>query len=209
MCLRTGAEKRARRPPGLDGPAGSAEIHPHEKNNIGRVFSAERPPAKIILAGGRWLSKFLTRIIFQRVCRFSDVRFGAAAESADSLAAPFPFGNWAVLSQSLVSFRMRPVQCSEPLVPRNESSPDKRLAAHPRSERKLRRGDGKDPLKRMPAEGFQLLAVRRGADTCHLGKQVGKIGGLFDPHRSGNLEDPVARILQEPFRYLDPAVVDS
>ena len=32
---------------------------------------------------------------------------------------------------------------------------------------------------------------------------------LFDPHRSGNLEDPVARILQEPFRYLDPAVVDS
>ena len=132
MCLRTGAEKRARRPPGLDGPAGSAEIHPHEKNKIRRVFSAERPPAKIILAGGRWLSKFLTRIIFQRVCRFSDVRFGAAAESADSLAAPFPFGNWAVLSQSLVSFRMRPVQCSEPLVPRNESSPDKRLAAHPR-----------------------------------------------------------------------------
>ena len=151
----------------------------------------------------------MTRIIFQRVCRFSDVRFGAAAESADSLAAPFPFGNWDVLSQSLVSFRMRPVQCSEPLVPRNESSPDKRLAAHPRSERKLRRGDGKDPLKRMPAEGFQLLAVRRGADACHLGKQVGKIGGLFDPHRSGNLEDPVARILQEPFRYLDPAVVDS
>ena len=65
----------------------------------------------------------------------------------------------------------------------------------------------KRPLK--AAEGFQLLAVRRGADTCHLGKQVGKIGGLFDPHRSGNLEDPVARILQEPFRYLDPAVVDS
>ena len=41
-----------RRPPGLDCPAGSAEIHPHEKNKIRRVFSAERPPAKIILAGG-------------------------------------------------------------------------------------------------------------------------------------------------------------
>lgn len=51
MCLRTGAEKRVRRPPGLDCPAGSAEIHPHEKNKIRRVFSAERPPAKIILAG--------------------------------------------------------------------------------------------------------------------------------------------------------------